>query len=133
MIAISSTLISRLSLDGFQFRFHTNLVKGCSSVSKAMGSLLKAIKRSQSRSAICFYFCRGHVNFISRIKATTAEFSFFSSKRSPSRYAPLQVPLPGALNKKEGISSSLRLQISSLYTPLIANDVRGAFHPPFLP
>ena len=75
-----STLISPLSLDGFRFRFRIKLAKGHSSATKGFGSLLKAVKRSKSRSSICLYFCRGHVNFTTRISykylgttATTAE------------------------------------------------------------
>ena len=35
-----STLISRLLMDGFEFRFHKNLLKGCGSVSRGLSMYL---------------------------------------------------------------------------------------------
>ena len=49
-----STTISQQSPDEFEIRFRKKLAKGCSSVTKGPGSLLKAVKRSKSRTAICF-------------------------------------------------------------------------------
>ena len=72
-IDVFSTVIMKPSLDGFQCRFHTNLVKGRRSVSKGLWSLLKVVLRSQSRLQNVVLVFGSHVNFTTRRRATTAE------------------------------------------------------------
>ena len=56
-ITFFSTLISRLSLDGFQFRFRRKVAKGHSSPTKVLGSLLKVHEgRSQGWRFVFVFF-----------------------------------------------------------------------------
>ena len=66
-------MILKPSLHGFEFRFDRKFSNTHRSVSKGLWSLLKVVLRSQSRLQNVVLVFESHVNFTTRIKATTAE------------------------------------------------------------
>ena len=82
-----STVILKPSLDGFEFRFHTKLVKAYRSVSKGIGSLLKAIKRSQSRLENGILVFESHVNFTSHAQGLPRQIFLFFLRAVPRKVA----------------------------------------------
>ena len=141
MIAISSTLILKPSMYQFEFRFRRKLAKGRSSVTKEIRSLSKAVIRSKSRSAICFYSFLGHVNFTTRIRATTAEekkrtdFAFMTPSTgvllpatefpSPLHAPPLIPPDGSALFKFRSLNFALFIKNNHNTTKAIDHILDG--------
>ena len=71
-----STVILKPSLHGFEFRFDRKFSNTHRSVSKGLWSLLKVVLRSQSRLQNVVLVFGSHVNFTTRIKASTRDRLF---------------------------------------------------------
>ena len=76
-VIILSTVIVKPSLHLLEFRFHRKFSKAHRSVSKGLGSLLKAVKGHSQVWKFVLVFEKVTSTSTTRIKATTAEFSFF--------------------------------------------------------
>ena len=63
-----STTISQLSLDGFEFRFHTKLLKAYGSVLKGLKRIFVSSEDPTKGSKKLFLFFWGHDSFTTRIR-----------------------------------------------------------------